>query len=220
MSIRGAPVKLIGVVAAAVLAVVVLSTAYSTSILLAADDCPDTEPGELLTLHAYPDPEGIRICWGSNPPDIRGYRIYRGTTEDTIRGYLSGHWDTNYGAQWVEHPIPTFWVDQNTTPGQEYWYRVVLLDGNYVDTNEDGVKDHKGDEIARTTNVSMIAPVLGREYDYTNTNSGDLVSFIAPEKPHPSMLRQLPAPSTRTLPRTSPSAHRWRPPTSMSAIRR
>ena len=157
MSIRGAPVKLIGVVAAAVLAVVVLSTAYSTSILLAADelaadDCPDTEPDELpLILHAYSAPEGIGLCWGSNPPEIRGYEIWRGTTEDTILGYMSAHWDKNYGGDVedpVEYPIPTFWVDRNTTPGQKYWYRIVLLDGNYVDTNEDGVEDHKGDEIA------------------------------------------------------------------------
>ena len=178
MSIRGAPVKLIGVVAAAVLAVVVLSTAYSTSILLAADDCSDTEADELLlTLHAYPDPEGIRLCWGSNPPEIRGYRIYRGTTEDTIVGHQSGHWHKDYGVDPVVHPIPipTSWVDQNTTPRQEYWYRIVLLNGHYRDTNGDGVEDHNGDEIARTTNVSMIAPVLGTVTSTptpTETNTG------------------------------------------------
>ena len=106
MSIRGAPVKFIGVVAAGVLAVVVLSTAYSPSLLLAADDCSDTEPGELLTLHAHEDPEGILLCWGSNPPDIRGYKICRGTAQDKILGHIRALWDPNYGGD-VEHPVDT-----------------------------------------------------------------------------------------------------------------
>ncbi len=99
-------------------------------------------------LTAMGDPQGVKVCWQSNPSDMRGIAMYRGTNENNIVSKGSGHYGKGYSADL----IPTCEIDRSAPAGQRFCYRIELL-GCYED-DPNVCSDAERDRVLVRTNIA------------------------------------------------------------------